>query len=331
VINNLDKMGFVPSFDINQYKGVFEKNLIKCKKCNNEFLCKLSNRRSIVCRICHPYKKKEVIEFKYVDILNNFNFVKFEWEKTISGIYCIKNKVNGKFYIGSAADIRHRWYEHAYKLRKNKHNNSHLQNSWNKYGESNFEFLIIEKYTKDDLLQREQYYIDKLQPFKKNGYNICETAEGGDNFTHNPRKEEIRQVLSDLSSGKNNFMYGKKHTESSIKDMKLKSIGRYTLDWFIKKYADVEGKIKFDERNQKLKNRKINYSYDNGMKGKKRGPMSDEIKKRISERKAHLKLIRNDLHKDILSNNFTIPQMELKYGTSKATILRERRKLMNRI
>ena len=64
------------------------------------------------------------------------------------------------------------------------------------------------------------------------------------------------------------------------------------------------------------------------MTGKKRGPMSEEIKKRISERKAHLKLVKLDLHKDILSNNFTIPQLQMKYGTSKTTILRERRKLM---
>ncbi len=251
-----------------------------------------------------------------------------------SGIYKITNMVNGKFYIGSSKNINNRWDNHKQYLRGGYHINPKLQNAWNKYGEDKFIFEIVEEVEpKQELLfDRENYYLLTLKPYERDiGYNICIKAEGGDNFTYNPKKEEIRKVLSDLSSGKNNFMYGKTHTESSINEMKKKSVGRYTLDWFIERNGDVDGKIKFDERNQKLKNRKINYSYDNKCTGVKRGPMSDEIKKRISQRKAHLKLIRNDLHKDILSNNFTIPQMELKYGTSKATILRERRKLMNKI
>jgi len=328
MINNLKLLGFEPKFSINEYSGVFDKYLIKCNKCDNEFLCKLCDRRKIICRKCIPYKKKKVIEFKYIDILNNFQFIKCEEEKTMSGIYIIKNKINGKFYVGSSDDIRHRWYEHVYKLRKNKHNNPHFQNAWNKYGENNFEFLIVEKCNKDELLIKEQYYISKLQPFKKNGYNICDTAGGGDNITHNPNKEAFIDKMKIINKGEGNGMFGKTHNENTIKLMEEKSVGRYTLDWFIERNGQIEGERKFQERNVALRSRDINYSYDNKMTGKKRGPMSEEIKKRISERKHHLKVIRNDLHKDILSNNFTIPQLESKYGTSKATILRERRKLL---
>ncbi len=331
VINSLDKLGFLPAFNLNNYKGISEKNLIKCKICGNKILSKLRDKKSVVCRICHPYKKKKVIEFKYVDILNNFQFIKLEAEKTICGIYVIKNKVNGKFYIGSSDDIRHRWYEHSYKLRKNKHNNPHFQNAWNKYGESNFEFLIVEKCNKDDLLTREQYYINKLQPFKEKGYNICDTAGGGDTITLHPNRNDFVKKMTVINQGENNGMFGKKHTENVIKLQKEKSVGRYTLGWFIQRYGNEEGIKKFQERNIMLRNRKINYSYDNKCLGVKRGLMPEEIKKRISERKHHLNVIRNDLHKDILSNMFTILQLQLKYGTSKTTILRERRKLMNRV
>jgi len=249
-----------------------------------------------------------------------------------SGIYKITNTENGKFYIGSSKNIEERWNDHKQYLRGKYHINPKLQHAWNFYGEDKFIFEVIEEVEPIQLLlfERENHYISSMKPYERDiGYNICIKAEGGDNFTHNPRKEEIRKVLSELSSGENNFMYGKKHTEEAIQKQKEMSVGRYTLDWFIEKYGQEDGNVKFKERNQMLKNRKINYSYDNKMTGKKRGPMSDEIKKRISERKAHLKIIRDDLHKDILSNLFTIPQLESKYGTSKPTILREKRKLVN--
>ena len=235
-----------------------------------------------------------------------------------SGIYKITNIVNGKFYIGSSKYINYRLDEHKQYLRGGYHINPKLQNAWNKYGENKFIFEILEE-TNDDqqtLFDKENHYLSILKPYERNiGYNICQKAEGGDNFTHNPRKEEIRNVLSKLSSGEKNFMFGKIHSKENKKKMKQKAIGRYTLNCFIERYGNEKGNKKFQDRRLMLSNRKINYSYDNKMTGKKRGPMSEEIKKRISERKHHLNIIRPDLHKDILSNLFTIPQLELKYGT----------------
>jgi excinuclease UvrABC nuclease subunit len=44
-----------------------------------------------------------------------------------SGIYCIKNIINDKMYIGSAVNLKTRRYEHFHFLTKNKHHNRHLQ------------------------------------------------------------------------------------------------------------------------------------------------------------------------------------------------------------
>ena len=47
-----------------------------------------------------------------------------------------------KSYIGSSINIARRLYAHRKLLTDNRHWISYFQNSWNKYGESNFEFYV---------------------------------------------------------------------------------------------------------------------------------------------------------------------------------------------
>jgi len=63
-----------------------------------------------------------------------------------SGIYLIINLQNNKFYVGSAINVRKRKNKHLQQLRKNKHDNQYLQNSFNKYGENNFVFLLLKMF-----------------------------------------------------------------------------------------------------------------------------------------------------------------------------------------
>ena len=117
-----------------------------------------------------------------------------------SGIYQIRNLTNGKVYLGSTVNLQRRWSEHKTKLQKNKHANRHLQFAWNKYGEESFVFEVLEYCMKSEYLKREQYWLDQLKPYK-NGYNICSTAIGGDTFSLNPRKEEIRKKFGKIRKG----------------------------------------------------------------------------------------------------------------------------------
>jgi group I intron endonuclease len=83
------------------------------------------------------------------------------------GIYSIKNVKNNNCYFGSSKNIEKRWKTHLNQLKNNKHHNIRLQRAWNKYGENNFIFEIVEECDETNLLQLEQKYID-LNP----KYNI---------------------------------------------------------------------------------------------------------------------------------------------------------------
>lgn len=94
------------------------------------------------------------------------------------GIYEIRNKVNGKRYIGSTSrEFKERWKEHRYELRSGRHHSPHLQHSWDFHGEINFEFTILEEINnwtyEEQILEREQWYFDTYEP----EYNCVLTAE----------------------------------------------------------------------------------------------------------------------------------------------------------
>lgn len=103
------------------------------------------------------------------------------------GIYYIKNLINEKCYVGSSKNLHMRKRHHFSSLRHNKHPNQYLQNSWNKYGEENFEFIIIEilpdTTSLEDLLAREQYHIDN----KHSEYNIFKIAGSPKGFSHDEK------------------------------------------------------------------------------------------------------------------------------------------------
>ena len=144
----------------------------------------------------------------------------------ISGVYKIVNKINGKYYVGSSNDIiKTRWKKHRYMLRKNKHSNPKLQNAWNKYGEENFEFIIVEKCLINELLVIEQRYLDTAKSYIDSCYNI--------EFLAKIPLDKIRRKISCGCKGENNAMFGKHHTKESNeknRKAKLKNPSKFWLD-----------------------------------------------------------------------------------------------------
>lgn len=131
----------------------------------------------------------------------------------LCGIYKIENLVNHKVYIGQSIDITKRFYMHRHELKYNKHQNEHLQRSYNKYGKENFKHEDIEMCESNLLDERERYWIDYYDSTnREKGYNI----ESGGSNTKNcseETKNKLRLNHIGMYEGELNPMYGKHHTK----------------------------------------------------------------------------------------------------------------------
>jgi group I intron endonuclease len=114
-------------------------------------------------------------------------------EPRVSGIYLIRNTVNGKVYVGSAVSIYDRLYNHIWHLGQCSHKNRKLQSAWRKHGTAAFAVGVLEiVLDKAELLRREQYWIDGLGAASK-GYNLKPIAGSDLGMT---RTVEYRERLS---------------------------------------------------------------------------------------------------------------------------------------
>ena len=111
--------------------------------------------------------------------------------KNVSCIYKIETP-NG-FYIGSSLKFKDRRNQHLSHMRRGIHANTMLQRAFNKYGEAGLTFSVLEYCDKDCLLEREQYFIDKLNP----KYNIARMAgrQTGYKFTDEQKKNYRDSLL----------------------------------------------------------------------------------------------------------------------------------------
>ena len=84
-----------------------------------------------------------------------------------AGIYAIYCVLSDRVYIGSSKNIYRRWKEHQNSLKKGKHCNFYLQDSWNKHGEKFFVFHILEICKEENLLKREHEFIKSIAEIDK--------------------------------------------------------------------------------------------------------------------------------------------------------------------
>lgn len=192
-----------------------------------------------------------------------------------SGIYRITCTITGKLYIGSTVNLHYRRYQHFWYLRCDKHDNTHLQRAWNKHGEDAFIFEVLELVLIPFLIEREQYWLDKLKPFGKKGFNIARVAGSTLGRAVSPetreklRKAQLGKKQSEETRRKNSeSSKGKKHSAETLEKMSRSQIGRTLSDEHRAKISTTRTGTKASDKTRK--------KVGEASKGRKHSPESIE-------------------------------------------------------
>lgn len=154
-------------------------------------------------------------------------------------IYCYKNKVNGKCYIGQTVNEAKRKRDHRCAANNGSVKGSVFHSAIRKYGYDSFEYTILHsKKTKEELNVLEQIEIEKHNTLSPFGYNL---KSGG----------KQRTKLSKTSYDKNKESCIKRWSSKEEHDKHIKNMNRPEVK------ARISASLKNSEAFQKaiLKNR----------------------------------------------------------------------------
>lgn len=179
--------------------------------------------------------KSKELEQNGITKNTEINSIENQWNDTgkISGIYKIVNKINGKYYVGGSEKIigyKGRWYNHRKSLNKNNHHCIGLQRAWNKYGEKNFEFIIVEHTDISELSMAEQKYLDIAKTEKEKCYNSTFNVIAF--FRGKRHSNETKLKISKICKGKccgiNHHAYGTHMKDETKKKLSKSLIGKHS-------------------------------------------------------------------------------------------------------
>lgn len=182
------------------------------------------------------------------------------------GIYLIRNKINGKVYIGQSINIERRIGDHF-----SRRSGTDLHKDIQQYGKDNFEIEVLEECKVEDLNKRERFYIEKYESFGEKGYNLNTGGNSNPNFT-----EERKQNISKACKGRVSPNKGKPMSEAQrqkiSETLKRKNANRTIEVWNKGLTKDTDVRVKRIAENASHPKSFV----------PKRGPQTEETKQKIS-------------------------------------------------
>ena len=185
-------------------------------------------------------------------------------------IYKIINTTNNKYYLGSTINFHKRRLRHLNTLKKGTHHCIHLQRAWDKYGENNFIFEIVEECI--NIKEKEQLILNTID--FNTIYNVSKTASGGNMIENHPDKEaiilgrtqELRNSVKNPAFGEKNpnwrggihkikstCMCGNKKATNANSCQKCKNISGEKNPFYGKTHSEETKKL-LSEKNKGKKN-----------------------------------------------------------------------------
>lgn len=221
---------------------------VPIQKCSNKYIFKYNqtiNKRSYT-SLC---KNKDIEIFPAKVYENAFSLRKdiIKENKGLSGIYLLTNKLTDEIYVGQSVDLSKRFIRYFNLSYLKSKESLIISRALIKYGYVNFSVSILEYCDKSILTEREQYYLDKLEP----KYNILKIAGSSLGYIHSEvskqkRSKALKGVYVGIKSplfgknhtietknkmslqrkGEDNYFYGKTHSEPSKEIMRQKALDR---------------------------------------------------------------------------------------------------------
>jgi group I intron endonuclease len=159
----------------------------------------------------------------------------------------LRNRVNGKLYVGQARDIGRRYREH-----NRGHHGEKMKRAIAKYGFDAFDIYVLEEIEKtpdkaalkQTLNDREQHYLDLYQPYDDDkGYNILKIA--GSNVGWSPNAEQKAKLLANTPhpKGPDSPWWGRNHAPEARKKVSNARRGKMTRRRRVKQIHPETGEV----------------------------------------------------------------------------------------
>lgn len=206
-----------------------------------------------------------------------------------SGIYQIQNTKTGKRYIGSAVRIRNRWAVHRHGLVRGVHHSRHLQRAWDKHGPEAFEFTVLEFCDKEDLICREQHWLDVGRP-EFNSAKVAGSNLGVKHSAETRRKRSLLNIGNQFCAGRevsarckqavaeaNRRRKGQKRSPEAVSKTAEAHRG-------MKRSAETRARIADAKRGKKLgsKSEETRRKLSEALRGKPKPPITEEHRRNLS-------------------------------------------------